>query len=400
MNSSGRSPRDLALAALHKQQLEARARLGVATFISKGDALEAALKRADVRERECVIRDGYVQTPAFKYPERTERLRWARTRNILLRSSPGPDEDGNYLEMIARQAASIEMILCQEHTDQPNQRSQELCDHLLLGTLPTLQPSAFARRHGDFHFVQISAGLMEFAYQSSKAVVLSWKPMNGPESNRSEFKCEPEDVQSVLSKNPLPLQLMRLTIENYLFDGWPRATAYAPPPINYQAPLELLINCTERFIIAHEYCHNLYDAFDIVPPGDPLRGEEFAADVLAFHLVAESGFCLDRLPPNVSTQGAYFVLASLGVIHMALDLARYGEVREDLGFAGHPPIKQRLQVLRECYLQTVTREDSDLSIRAVLFAAETLDLLWRGLLDDGIVARWRDRVVHPIWAGV
>lgn len=387
--------------ALREQQRAARERQGVKTPIAKGDALKIALACAGRRESEAVLRNDWVHSPSrFKYPACTERLRWARTRDILQRTSPGPDEDGSYLEMIARQAASIEVVLRQEHTDQPNQRLQQICDRVLLGTLPSLDASACARRHGDYFFVLVSAGLIEFAYQASKAVVLSWKPVPAPAGSAFSFQCEPSDVQEVLAADPMPLSLLRMTIENYLFKGLPRAVGYSPPPLNYQAPLALLTESNERFVIAHEYCHTLHDALDIVHGGGSMHSEEFASDVLAFHLVAESGHLLDLLAPNLSTQGAYFVLTVLDVLRQALDLVRYGVVRNDQSFVGHPPISQRLQVLHECYRKTVTADDNDDSIRAALFPANTLSLLWQRLLGDGLAANWRGRVLSRVWEGI
>jgi len=387
--------------ALREQQRAAREQQGLQTTIANGDALEIALASAERREREAVLRGDLVFSPPFfKYPVRTERLRWARTRDILQRTSPGPDEDGVYLEMIARQAASIEVILRQEHTDHANLRCQQICDRLLLATLPVLDSSACARRHGDFYFVQISAGLIEFAYQASKAVVLSWKPVPAAAGAAFSFKCEPDDVQEVLAANPMPLMLLRMTIENYLFNGLPRAVGYSPPPSNYQAPLTLLTASNERFVIAHEYCHTLHDALDIVHGGNSMHSEEFASDVLAFHLVAESGHQLDLLPPNLSTQGVYFVLTVLDILRQALDLVRFGAARNDQPFVGYPPISQRLQVLRECYRKTVTTEDNDDSIRAALFPANTLSLLWKRLLDDGLAASWRGRTLSRVWEGI
>src|SRR5690554_360523 len=81
--------------------------------------IEAALARAARREQEASVDQGYVYASGFKYPLVMERLRWARTRDIIQRVAPGPYEDATYLEMLARQAASVEIILRREHTGQP-----------------------------------------------------------------------------------------------------------------------------------------------------------------------------------------------------------------------------------------------------------------------------------------
>lgn len=392
--SAGRAQ---ALAVLRDQQQLARQRVGLSGAVSRGDVLARALARAEQREREAVVEEAFVHSGPYRYPLHTERLRWARTRDILERSSPGPDEDGVYLEMVARQAAAIEMILRQEHTGSPSVRGREICDRVLLGTLPALDSDALARRHGDFHFVLITAGMIEFVYQAAKASILSWQPVPAARGARYAFKCEPDDVAGVLARNPLPVKLLGATVEHYLFNGLPRTVGYSPPPENYQAPLGMLTNFNERFIVAHEYCHTLHDELDIVHPGNGMHGEEFASDVWAFHLVVDSGRQFDLLPPNLSAQGAWFVLTACDVLRQALELARYGEVREDTGSATHPPITRRLEVLHECYLQSVSPEDGDLSIRAARFASSTLALLWQRVLDGGAAGRWHGRSLHRIW---
>ena len=401
MSMAASSLRNDALDALRRQQELARSRIGPSTPIARTDNLQAALAHASQRERSAELRGDFFSVSGMRYPARHERLRWARTREILSRSSPGPQEDGSYIEMIARQAASIEMVLRQEHTDSPNLRLQDICDRVLLGTLPTFNPTAYAHRFGDFFFVLIGAGLIDFVYQAAKAVVLSWKPVPPAPGGAYGFKCEADDVAEVLAANPLPMKLLSRTIESYLFTGVPRVESNAPPAPNYQAPLSILTNCNERFVIAHEYAHTLHDALDIVVQTDnAMHGEEFASDVMAFRWVAQSGRELDWLPPNVSTQGAFFVLTALDVIRQAQDLARFGEVRADLGLTGHPPTAQRLHVLHDCYLQTVTRQDDDLSIRATLFPARTLELLWKRIVDDGVAAAWHGRTLSPIWNGM
>ncbi|MEO5883520.1 MAG: hypothetical protein ABIQ06_13965 [Caldimonas sp.] len=392
------SARAEALAALRAQQEQARERLGVRAPVARGDVLQAALRHAGRREGDSVIEDTWVYSPpGLRYPAATEPVRWARTREILQRSSPGPDEDGVYLEMIARQAASIEVILRREHSGEPDRRMAQICDRLLLGTLPSMNPAAYARSHGDFHFVQIAAGLIDYAYQCAKAVVLSWKPVPPAPGGRFGFKGEAQDVEEMLAADPAPLRQLRRTLENYLFEGRPRPEDSEAPAENYQAPLLLLTNFNERFIIAHEYAHTLYEALDLVIREGGPSAEEFAADVHAFHLVAESGHVLDLVPPNMSTQGAFFVLTALDVVQRALALA--GPVGASAGpVAGHGLAAQRLAVLRECYLRTVSSEDGDLSIRPALYAANTLELLWQRLLDQGLAADWSGRALNRIWS--
>ena len=87
----------------------------------------------------------------------------------------------------------------------------------------------------------------------------------------------------------------------------------------------------------------------------------------------------------------------LDLLHQAVDLARHGEVRKGARFGGHPPTEQRLAMLREAYADTVTRADDHLSLRAALFPAQTLSLLWQRLLDDRVARTWQGRRLHGSW---
>jgi len=392
------APREAALEELRHQQERARASLGVVVPIGKGNTLDGALKKAAARE-DTPIEGGWVYSSGFRYPEAAERLRWARTRDIIVRSSPGGDEDASYLEMLARQAASIEMVLRGEYAGEPNAQNTAICDQVLLGTFPSINPDAFARRHGDFFFVLVSAGLIEFVYQAAKAVVLSWKQVPPAPGGRVGFRSDREDVEEVLARDPAPLMLLKKTLDEYLFRGLPRAQGYSPPPADYQGPLAILTNFNERFILAHEYGHTLHDALDVVYPRDSSLNEESAADLLAFRLVVTSGDALDLLPPNFSTQGAFFVLTAMDIIRQSLDLVRHGEVREDRGLGGHSPNRQRLELLKAYYRRSVSDKDDDLSIKPALAPAATLLQLWERMLKDGAIARWQGKTLHRIWDG-
>lgn len=387
-----------AIAELRRQQEQGRISLGILSRRVKEDSLQKALERAERREHDSTEQDGFIYSSGLRYPARTERQRWARTRDIINRASPGEDEDASYLEMIARQAASIEMIMRGESSGKPIARNIEICDRVLLGTIPTINPDAYSRRFKDFYYVLVSAGLIEFAYQAAKAAVLSWRPTEPSGGAAFAFKNTPADIDAVLKENPYPLQLLKQTLEAYLFEGRPRTGGFSPPSQNYQAPLQILTNFNERFIIAHEYGHTLLDALDIVPAGASAWNEEFTSDVFAFNLVVQSGWELDRLPPNFSSQGAYFVLAALDVIRKTLDIIRHGAVWEDRGSASHPPIANRIKTLEQAYLQTVSDKDNDDSIQAALAPARTLDLLWTRLVEQG-VDQWRTgRAPHRIWS--
>ena len=107
-------------------------------------------------------------------------------------------------------------------------------------------------------------------------------------------------------------------------------------------------------------------------------------------------WAIDRMPANIATYGAFFVLTALDVIRKTLDVVRHGAVQEDRGFVSHPPIAQRLGTMREMYAQLYPEKDDQNSIRAALIPAQTLDLLWTRMMEQA--GPWQSgRKLHPMW---
>jgi len=359
--------------------------------------IEAALARAREREQSAQSDDRYVYADGFKYPLALERLRWARTRDVIQRVAPGPFEDARFLEMLARQAASVEIILCQEHTESPSARVQDLCGRLILGTLPSLTPTATTARVRNYSTLFLTAGLIDFLYQLAKFTVLSWK-IERQEDGLTRTDGRPDTMDRTLAERPEILHHLLETYRAYLYEGRPRYEWAMAPPLEAHTPLRVLVNFNERFVLAHEYAHTLFDASsEDQPHGLSERDEESHADIMGFFLVNESGHVLDGLPPVVSSQGIFFVLAALETLRRALDLARFGEVREDSGFASHPPVTRRYALMTEVYRQQISDRDDDLSINGALTPAQSLMHLWRKL--EGPLARAHapDRPLHAMW---
>jgi hypothetical protein len=385
-----------AIQELQRDQAQVRNRLGLAPKdISEGVLVEA-LAAAERREKAATIEDGRVRSFAFSYPLALEQKRWTRTRDIIHRVAPGLNEDPAYLEMVARQAASVEMILRREHTDAPNARVSDLCDRVLIATMPSFSPSAVAVTVKDYFLVLLSAGLIDFVYQVAKVVVLSWK-IARDESGRVSARGKPEDIDATIAANPRLTGHLMMTYANYIYKGVPRVGGL-PPPMLHRVPLTMLTNFNERFILAHEYSHTLFDSIGFDAPDDlPRHGEELMADAMAFHLVAESGYVLDGVPPNMSLQGAFFVLSVLDTLRRALDIARHGEVGEDVGFASHPPLSQRYQYLVQRYKTEVSDEDGALSINAALIPSRSVMHLWSKIEEPLKAYRGIGMPLHGIW---
>lgn len=392
--------RDAAIDALRREQALARERAGAAPFRSGNDALARAIALAHAREAGASLQGEHYLIEGQRYAAATEQVRWARTREILTRVSPGADEDPRQLEFLARQAASIEVMLRGELVEGGNAAGIALCERVLLGTVPQLLPDAAQRRHGDHFFVLLSAGLIDFVYQLAKATVLSWSMGPREHPQYINFRTDAAEVEAHLDRNSSSVLLLERTLAAFLFNGVPRDVVFpVPPPAEYDAPLKFLTNYNERFIIAHEYAHVFHEAHDIVPAGDAHANEEFASDVIALRLVIDSGAALDAMPTGISTQGAYFVLTALDVLRRALDVARHGEVRGPTGFAGHPPPRARLQVAEACQRQLAPaiEDDVDLAVERGRDAARTLEQLWRRVLKNPSGLQPGGRALHPMW---
>lgn len=80
---------------------------------------DIALARRYLRQRAAfrqasAVRDGpWYRTGPLKYQAGTEAARWSVTSEIIERVSPGPYEDPTFFELLARQAASLELGLSQ-----------------------------------------------------------------------------------------------------------------------------------------------------------------------------------------------------------------------------------------------------------------------------------------------
>jgi hypothetical protein len=407
--------RESAIDSLRKYQKRSRQKLGLAPRHTEQEILALTLQWADKREAQAMYKGGFIYEGALKYPEEMERLRWQRTRDVIRRVVPGMDEDPVYLELLARQAASVEIILRQELSGSPNTKSSALCDHILLGTIADLDPEAFSRPAGDCSMVVLSSGLISFLYQAAKSVVISWQPTSAESGTSYSIRPAREDVESVLSKNPYPSDLLQKTLDAYLFEGYPRAVGYDPPPPEYQPFLAMLVNLSERFIIAHEYGHALLHQLasaGVLPAERTSWPKEFEADSFAFFFNAMSGWEIDHFPANIALQGGFFVFAVLEVLRKALCIVRHGEVEKDMGTESHPPTQQRIELLKNMYLREVGIDVKynlpavnqaghdktiDLAIQGALIPADTLGLLWGRIEHRYQQAHSQGEKLHPIW---
>lgn len=392
-----------AMVELRAHQRHAREVAGLGAPLFVEDQLARAMAAADAREAATRADPPWAYTGTARRLLASEQALWRRTRDVIARAAPGPDEDGRYFEMLARQAASVEMALCGELVDDdpplgpPVPALKALCDRTLLGTLPTQQPGAYSRQHEGHYFAQVSAGLMDYAYQLTKVTVQAWPLKGRPQGARVTFSSIPEEIDAHIDAHPTLLEALRGVLERYLFQGVPRQRVSTPPPDVYLAPLEMLTQWNERFVVAHEYAHVWHAAKDVVYPQGGAQREELAADALAFRWLAMSGTHLDRVAPNMATQGAHFVITALEMLRQARDIARHGAVRTAVADGQHPVPEERLGILGECHRQWISAEDDDLSIRGSMVPVRTLHSLWERLQRSGATDGWKGRPLHPLW---
>jgi hypothetical protein len=371
------------------------------------DVLEAALERAGAREA-AAVRDGeYIREGVFKYDAAREEARWALTREILCRVSPGHFEDPTYIEMLARQAASVEYVLASKGGNDGGV-SHGVLSRILIGTTPEPRSEAYSELISDIVIIAISAGMMDFMYRTSKAVVLAWKMVTPPKGSAVSFSGLPEDTEEVLQRDPYPSNLFHDTLATWLYEGRPRAIHSRILPNPCQWPLGLLINGAERFVVAHEYAHALLDqlamttsdtrAPDASPAPTPWA-RELRADAFAFLAVSESSHELDLLPRNMALQGAILAMKAHQIFDRSLDIARRGVTGTDIGSATHPPFELRIAQLEQAYVQGHPDEvKARADLRGMLVPSQTIEQLWQRVFPR-LIAQYRaGRPLHSIWS--
>lgn len=389
---------------LRRRQAEFGVRAGASPV---SDPLADALDRTERRETDSV-RDGpYIRDEVFEYPADTEQARWVLTRQIIERVNPGPFEDPVFLEMLARQAASVELAL--HPSDHAGAVSPEVLSRIIVGTIGQPRSEAYSSAFGDAALIAMSAGMMEFKYQCAKALVLAWKPLPAAGKNLQSFSIKPEDTEEALDADPYPVTLFCNTLAAWLYQGRPRPSGSMLPPRDRQTPIMMLINGAERFVLAHEYGHVLMHELCVLgqdlptpPAADSAWDKEFAADTFGALTAVESGQMLDRLPPNMALEGAELAMKTDEIFDSVLDMAIAVHVAErrtsDGAFATHPPFPQRIAILEHLYRQLhpdPAAADDDLpGMRA---PAMTLDQVWKRARPQLAAILQSGMALHPVW---
>lgn len=350
----------------------------------------------------------YVQDGPFRYEATTERARYARTKEIIDRVGPGPDEDGQYLEMLARQAASVELTLLDidNSDDSGFDFPMNLAlQRILLGTTgePRSAASTSAMPDRSAAVIAMSAGMMYLMYQAAKAVVLSWRPVAAPAGSAVSFSSLPEDVAAILDTDQRPVIQLSDTLRNWMVTGVARPTESVAPPPEYRPPLMILISNSERWIIAHEYCHALFDRLGYPsPPWLPTPNtdyeKEFRADLLATLVLINSGANLDLMAPNMVLMGATLAMRIHEVAYQAINLALGGDGNLGWASTSHPPFSERAEATFLAYENLLDASDEALELDPAYLAAATLDELWRRARPIFEADLASGAPIHSIWS--
>jgi hypothetical protein len=311
------------------------------------DALGVALNYLAQRRKQEAV-DGVVSDGWFRYDAANEQARWDRTEAVLRRVDPGPYEDPRYIEMLARQAASIELFI----PDGPMDTSR-----VLLGTTGAARNHSATELNHGYAVILVSAGMIECLYQMAKCVTLTYVRKEMPDGRGVSFSVDPDVIAEHLRTDSSAVDLMADNLTSWIYDGVPRSATSKMPSPELHGALQLLINGAERFTLAHEYAHALVDVLDTSDPLPPHECE-LRADALALMLTRDSGLALDRLPANMALSGAVLAMKANQLIDLAKSIALTGKPTPSVSLT-HPPFEQRIALLEQGYL--AGREDLDVA---------------------------------------
>ena len=370
------------------------------------DGRGAALARAEERIAGMRRVDPTIVDGNWRYDSVRERERQALTREIIERVDPGPYEDPRFMAMLARQAASVELAVRDSDIGTP--AMAEALARILIGTTGEPRSEAYSESVAAGVVVAVSAGMMEFLYQSAKAVALAWPPTNPAAGYAQGVSVLPERIEAALASDPYPIELLRDTLTTWLYEGRPRAIHSRLPPAEVHAPITLLINGAERFILAHEYGHALIDHLHVLAPDTAVPGDcseawrrEFAADAFAVRAVVASSRALDRLPANLGLLGAMLAMKACEIFDDAflISAATGDRPKAPAVSVSHPPFAERRALLEELYVARHDRNPTAarLDLPGMQAASDTLDLLWAHAAPE-VAAAKAGRVPHQIWS--
>lgn len=365
-----------------------------------GSALDQALSELEIRRSHADDENSIAIDGVFNYDLESEKRRWDRTERIIRRVDPGKYEDANYLEMLARQAATVELQIIESD---PN--TEIHLGKILFGTIGQPRSEATTRLVGNVVVIELSAGLVTLMYQLAKAAVLASKLMDPHGDAAVSVNAKLDEVQRVLIDNPEPERIVYETIINYIYRGVPKPITSSIPDPEYHPPLTLLTMYAERSVIAHEYGHALTDFFNVIDFEDVDQQliskhwqREFRADIFSASMVGLSAANQDRVAPNIAFNGSLFAFKVHEILDQVVTLVHGKKLDSKWQSETHPPYEQRMKLVIDAYKDWFEDpEDPFTDHRGMLQWHPVIEVLWDRVRPKVIDEIASDRAVHPIW---
>lgn len=296
------------------------------------------------REQGARVHDGWLQSAKalHAYPQASERQRFARTEEIIQRSRPGPHEVVPLYPGLARQAATLEMVMA-EHLSGSGGAAASIAAAaqkggpglsafhpvVVLGTLPLAlhRSRPLVLQSPDHAELLLSLSFADACYQLIKLAVQAWALVHdgAPAGQRQGvgFNCRPQAIAAQLDAQPALVQAMQALLQGYCEHGVPRVAAGAPA-LPYQVALELLVAWADRFSLGLGYA-----ALGLLrprPPGDAMPAADAppdpVADAQAATAVMVSAAEIDRQHAAQALQGCLFSVNADAVLGWALACCR------------------------------------------------------------------------------
>jgi hypothetical protein len=388
---------------LHQRQARAAATGGyrvnpIAT--AQIAALEGRLRSARFRKGDKVRWGWMLYRPEWvaAWDSRADRI-WARI-------SPGPYEVPGIINILVREAAVVEHALQGGLSSFPFQLdTSRSTERVVLGTLWRGNVNAFATNTAvrDYRIVLVYHGLPGLFYMVALAMTAAWSAAAAPAGRTAAFNPTEEHVRDRLSESSLAISTLAGTLTAYLYSGDPWRTPLSRVESERTMPLGVLLSLAERWVLAHEYAHVLFDLDDSTPKAsqDP-HGKELRADAVATNIVLASAADLDSVAPAIALAAITMALRSFRLIGEAFGIAKTGRPSEDLPSQTHPSVMQRLRNVYSIMSIDMERAGVPEQKRDEIMSLSdhvwrTIDLIGERVFPTILASHQSGRKVHPIW---
>ena len=330
----------------------------------------------------------------------------SRADRIWARLLPGPYESPGIINVLVRQAAVVEHALqggLSSFSSQLN--TSRFTERVLLGTLARGDVEAFAANTAikDYPIILVHNGLPGLFFMVARAMTAAWPAESPPAGRTVAFNTTEERVRDRLSKSSVAMSTLAGTLLAYLYSGdpWRTSLSYIEP--ERTMPLGVLLTMAERWVLAHEYAHVLFDLDGPNPSTQRGRHDmELRADAVATNIVLASAAELDSVDPATALAGIALALRSFRLIDEAFGIATTGQPRQDSPTDTHPSVIDRLRNVYAITLSSIERAGApEHKKRKIMsFSDEiwrTVDLIGERVFPTILATHQSGWKLHPIW---